>query len=57
MDIPTIVGLIVGFGGILGGQALEGGHIGSIIQGAAEHCVRWNHWGRVCGLPRRCCCP
>lgn len=35
MDWPTLIGLVVGFGGILGGQALEGGHIGSIIQGAA----------------------
>jgi chemotaxis protein MotA len=35
MDYPTIIGLVVGFGGILGGQALEGGHIGSVMQAAA----------------------
>lgn len=35
MDILTIVGLVVGFGAILFGQVLEGGHIGSILQGTA----------------------
>ena len=48
MDIPTIVGLIVGFGGILGGQALEGGHIGSIIQGAAAVIVFGGTIGAGC---------
>lgn len=48
MDLPTIIGLIVGFGGILGGQALEGGHIGSIIQGAAAVIVFGGTIG--CGL-------
>jgi chemotaxis protein MotA len=32
MDISTILGLILGIGGILLGQVLEGGHIGSIMQ-------------------------
>lgn len=32
MDITSIVGLICGIGGILLGQVLEGGHIGSIMQ-------------------------
>jgi chemotaxis protein MotA len=32
MDILSIVGLIVGFGAILGGNVLEGGHIGSLLQ-------------------------
>lgn len=35
MDILSIVGLIVAFGAILGGQTLEGGHIGSLINGPA----------------------
>src|SRR3972149_8957388 len=32
MDILTIVGTILGFGAILGGQVLEGGSMGSIMQ-------------------------
>jgi chemotaxis protein MotA len=32
MDILTLLGLILAFGAILGGNALEGGHIGSLIQ-------------------------
>lgn len=35
MDITTVLGIIVGVGGILFGNAIEGGHIGSLIQGAA----------------------
>jgi chemotaxis protein MotA len=35
VDILSIFGLLVGFGAILGGQALEGGHIGSLINGPA----------------------
>jgi len=35
MDILSIVGLIVGFGSILGGQVLEGGHFGSLVNGPA----------------------
>jgi chemotaxis protein MotA len=35
MDLTTIGGLLLAIGGILGGQALEGGHVGSIIQGTA----------------------
>jgi chemotaxis protein MotA len=35
MDITTVAGVILAFAMILGGQALEGGHIGSIIQGTA----------------------
>ena len=35
MDILTLLGLLVGFGAILGGQALEGGHIDSLINGPA----------------------
>jgi chemotaxis protein MotA len=32
MDILSIVGLIVGFGAILGGNYIEGGHIDSLLQ-------------------------
>jgi chemotaxis protein MotA len=35
MDLGTIIGLLLAFGGILGGQAMEGGSIGSIMQGTA----------------------
>ena len=35
MDIATLIGLLLAFGGILGGQALEGGKIASILQGTA----------------------
>ncbi|MFW5451118.1 MAG: flagellar motor protein [Methylophagaceae bacterium] len=35
MDILSIVGLLVGFGAILGGQHLEGGHLSSILNGVA----------------------
>lgn len=32
MDILTLLGLILGFGAILGGNILEGGHTGSLMQ-------------------------
>lgn len=32
MDIATILGLVLGFGAILGGNAMEGGHIDSLMQ-------------------------
>ncbi len=35
MDLATIIGLLLAFGGILGGQALEGGHVGSLLQATA----------------------
>lgn len=35
MDIATIIGLILGFGAIIGGQVLEGGHVSAIIQPTA----------------------
>ncbi|HRD48361.1 MAG TPA: flagellar motor protein [Candidatus Contendobacter sp.] len=35
MDILTLVGLVVAFGGIIGGMLEEGGHIGSLINAAA----------------------
>ncbi|HYG69900.1 MAG TPA: MotA/TolQ/ExbB proton channel family protein, partial [Anaeromyxobacteraceae bacterium] len=35
MDITTIAGIVVGFGLILLGQVLEGGHAGSLVQASA----------------------
>ncbi len=35
MDLTTVLGLVIGFGSILLGQVLEGGHIGSISQPTA----------------------
>ncbi|MFV2057035.1 MAG: flagellar motor protein [Thiohalomonadales bacterium] len=35
MDLLSIVGLVVGLGAILGGQSLEGGHVGSLLNGPA----------------------
>ena len=35
MDILTIAGIILSLGAILGGQVLEGGHLGSIMQATA----------------------
>lgn len=39
MDILAVVGIVVGIGGILLGQVLEGGHIGSILQATAAFIV------------------
>ncbi|HEX4925150.1 MAG TPA: flagellar motor protein [Bdellovibrionales bacterium] len=39
MDLTTILGLIVGIGGILLGQVMEGGHVGSIMQLTAAFIV------------------
>lgn len=35
MDFLTIVGLVVGFGAILGGNLLEGGHLDALVNGPA----------------------
>ncbi|MCC8999445.1 MAG: flagellar motor protein, partial [Candidatus Contendobacter sp.] len=35
MDILTLAGLAIAFGGIVGGMLIEGGHIGSLINGPA----------------------
>jgi chemotaxis protein MotA len=32
MDVLTLVGLLIGFGAIVGGNILEGGHTGSLLQ-------------------------
>ncbi len=35
MDILTLAGLVIAFGGIVGGMIIEGGHISSLINGPA----------------------
>ena len=47
MDLTTIAGLVLGFAGILVGQALEGGHIGSILQATAGLIVLAGTFGAV----------
>ncbi len=47
MDVTTIAGLVVGLAGILAGQALEGGHVGSILQGTAALIVFGGTFGAV----------
>lgn len=39
MDMITILGIVVGLGGILGGMVLENGHVGSILQMTAAFIV------------------
>ncbi len=54
MDITTIAGLVCGFGAIVLGQALEGGHIGSILQGTAALIVFGGTFGAVMvAFPRK----
>ena len=33
--VASLIGTILGFAGVVGGQILEGGHIGQIMQGTA----------------------
>lgn len=47
MEISTIVGLIVGIGGILLGNIIEGGHVASLAQGAAAVIVFAGTFGAV----------
>ena len=35
MDIATIIGLVLGFGAVIGGQVLEGGHVSALVQPTA----------------------
>ena len=48
MDIATIIGIVLALGSILGGQILEGGHPGSIIQLTAFVIVMGGTLGAVC---------
>jgi chemotaxis protein MotA len=47
MDISTLLGLTLGIGGILLGQVMEGGHIGSIMQFTAAIIVLGGTFGAV----------
>jgi len=47
MDKATLIGLILGIGAIIGGQALEGGSIHSIMQGTAAIIVLGGTFGAV----------
>jgi chemotaxis protein MotA len=48
VDIATILGIVLAFGSIIGGQALEGGHLGSIVQLTAFIIVVGGTIGAVC---------
>lgn len=48
MDIMTIVGIVLALGSIAGGQALEGGHLGSILQLTAFIIVMGGTIGAIC---------
>jgi hypothetical protein len=48
LDIATIVGIVLALGSIIGGQALEGGHLGSLIQLTAFVIVLGGTVGAVC---------
>lgn len=45
MDIATIIGLILGFGAVIGGQILEGGHLSAIMQPTAALIVLGGTFG------------
>lgn len=47
MDIVSLVGLILAFAAIVGGQVLEGGHIGSLLQPTAGLIVLGGTMGAV----------
>ncbi len=48
MDIATILGIVIAMVSILGGQALEGGHIGSVLQLTAFIIVKGGTIGACC---------
>jgi chemotaxis protein MotA len=47
MDITTLGGILFALGMILGGQALEGGHVGSILQATAALIIFGGTFGAV----------
>jgi chemotaxis protein MotA len=47
MDITTILGFALAIAGIIGGQLLEGGHLGSLLQLAAFLIVLGGTMGAV----------
>jgi chemotaxis protein MotA len=48
VDIATLLGVVIAIGSILGGQALEGGHAGSIMQLTAFIIVIGGTIGAIC---------
>lgn len=48
MDFLTVIGVVIALGSILGGQVLEGGHIGSIVQLTAFVIVIGGTIGAIC---------
>jgi chemotaxis protein MotA len=48
LDIATIVGIVLALGAIVGGQILEGGHLGSIMQLTAFIIVIGGTVGAIC---------
>jgi chemotaxis protein MotA len=48
VDFLTLIGAAMAIGSILGGQILEGGHVGSIIQATAFIIVMGGTLGAVC---------
>jgi chemotaxis protein MotA len=48
LDIATIIGIVLALGSILGGQILEGGHPGSIMQLTAFIIVMGGTLGAIC---------
>jgi len=48
VDISTILGIVLAVGAIIGGQALEGGHLGSILQLTAFIIVAGGTIGACC---------
>jgi chemotaxis protein MotA len=47
MDLSSIIGSILGVAGVIGGQLLEGGHIGQIMQGTAAIIVLGGTFGAM----------
>jgi chemotaxis protein MotA len=45
LDIASLIGLVLAFGGIIGGMLVEGGHVGSLVQPTALMIV----WGGTFG--------
>ena len=45
MDIATIIGIVLGFGAVIGGQVLEGGHVSALIQPTAAIIVLGGTFG------------
>lgn len=48
MDFATIIGLVVGFVAVFGGQVLEGGHISALLQPTAAIIVLGGTFGATC---------